>query len=68
MANVNVQSYFLVHEHSQNSGRVHTSRKDSYINFTKIQFEILEFKNSTNMRLFHKLFFASRIHIYLQNA
>jgi len=68
MANVNVQSYFLVREHNQNSGRVHISVKDSHINFTKILFEILEFKNSTNMRLFHKVLFATRIHIHLQDA
>jgi hypothetical protein len=53
MGNVNVQSHFLVCEHNKNSGRVHISRKNSHINFTKIQCEILDFKNSTNMRLFH---------------
>lgn len=36
MANVNVQSYFLVREYSQNSGRVLISLKDSHINFTNI--------------------------------
>jgi len=43
MENVNAQSYFLVREHNQNSGRVHISVKDSHINFTKLLFEILEF-------------------------